>query len=353
MLILVESTGDKKSAQTLLEKNIKTALKRVGKKNVGHPGGNADQIIYSNGDGLLWVAFGGLTQDEPTLRYWNAFGLYEAKKNAQNITVEINIAVDSNTAQVSGFFAQDSKTGDIFLMHSGKIGGGRQGIGKSAFLVWSKANRVDVIDVKGTIRHGIVIGKIDQSDLTQRIEKFVLDVKEFKDYATSGKINSDDFKEKMEEFDRYSKEFSGKKWGERNDAFEYVTYHGEIVQKLYDERVEKLQKGEGVFNSVLIDLFVKKYGALSEVYEVKTGVGRQILYTAIGQLLTHSAMDGGNVKKILVVPADEKIPEDFLKAISVLNIQIRFFRVVGSESNRVIELDEEKSGWVRTSGQIG
>ncbi|MCP1220360.1 hypothetical protein NKW45_00665 [Acetobacter orientalis] len=339
MLILIEITKDKKNAQSVLEKSIKSSLRCLGKKNVGHPGGNADQTIYSNGNRLLWVAFGGLTYDQPTLRYWNAFGVYDSKNKAQNITVEINIPVDSNTAQVSGFFAKDSRTGDVFLMHSGRIGGGRPGIGKSAFLVWSKANLVEVADAQGQIRHGIIVGKINQIDFVQNIEKFVLNVKKFKDYVISDEVGRDGFNKKVQEFDRYNKEFSGKKWGERSSEFEYITYHGDIVQKIYEKRMGELQKDEEVFNSVPIDLFVKKLGFITEIYEVKTGVGRQILYTAIGQLLTHSAIEGAEIKKFLVIPSAEKIPDDLIRAISFLDIQIYFFKVIRVGSKTIIELE--------------
>jgi hypothetical protein len=98
-------------------------------------------------------------------------------------------------------------------------------------------------------------------------------VQGFKDDAVSGGLETPDFKRRLEEFDKYSKEFSGKKKGARGGPFEYVTYHGDIVQKLFDDRTSRLRKGERVFNSALIDLFVKKDGRLSEVYEVKTGLG--------------------------------------------------------------------------------
>ena len=79
---------------------------------------------------------------------------------SQTIVVEINIATDSNTARIGGFFAEDSETGDIFLMHSGKIGGGRLGIGKTPFLVWSKAKLVDVADEDENFQTGIAVGKL-------------------------------------------------------------------------------------------------------------------------------------------------------------------------------------------------
>ena len=45
------------------------------------------------------------------------------------------------------------------------------------------------------------------------------------------------------------------------------------MQKLYEERSGRAARGEQVINSNLVDLFAKKDGRVTEVYEVKTGVG--------------------------------------------------------------------------------
>ncbi len=339
MLTLIQESKSKKAAQATLVRNLKAALTRQGTRNIGFPGGNFDQTVYSDGDGQFWVAFGGLTEDAAVPRYSNAFGIYEPDRPAQTITVEINIAIGSNTAKVAGFFAEDGDTGDVFLMHSGKVGGGRPGIGKSPFLVWSKAKLVDVAEKDGGIRRGIAVAKLDDPDLTDRIWTFVRKVQSFKNQASAGGLDTAEFRRQVEEFDKYSKEFSGKKRGVRGGAFDYVTYHGDIVQKLYDERTARLAPGEEVFNSPLIDLFVKKDGVLSEVYEVKTGVNRQMLYTAIGQVVTHATTGGAGVAKFLVVPADEDMAKDFEQAISILGIQVRRFRLGGTSRKRVIKLD--------------
>ena len=96
--------------------------------------------------------------------------------------------------------------------------------------------------------------------------------------------------------------------------------------------------GEQILNSNLVDLYVRKGGHVTEVYEVKTGLGRQMLYTAIGQLVTHSAAGDGEIARFLVVPAGEAIPDDFDHAILALGIQVRRFRLIGSPSKREIEL---------------
>lgn len=338
MLTVLDETEKKNTAQAQLKRNLKSTLRRQGIRNIGFPGGNADLPIYSVGAGKLWVAFGE-SGDGSERRYWNAFGAYQPDQPAQSITVEINILANSNNSRVAGFFAEDSEVGDIFLMHSGKVGGGRPGIGKTAFLVWSKAKLIDVSKKDGGFRTGIAVGKLHDPDLADRIWTFVRRVQDFKDQAAGGALETPEFKRQVEEFDRYSQEFSGNKRGTRGGGFEYVTYHGDVVQQLYNERTAQLSHGEKVFNSSLIDLFVKKDGKLTEVYEVKTGIGRQEIYTAIGQVVTHAANGGrGEVAKFLVVPADENIPADLERAIASLGIEIRRFRFQKAGRGRIIEL---------------
>lgn len=337
MLTLVAGTNDRQRAQAALERKLKSVLRRQGAHNIGFPGGNLDEVLYSNGAGQLWAAFGRPEHTSGIPRFWNAFGIYDPDRGRQLITAEINIATKSNTAQVSGFFAKDNATGDIFLMHSGKIGGGRPGIGKSAYLVWSKAKLLDVAHKGKVARRGIAVGRVDDADLAERIWKFVKTVQQFKDAAAAGTLETNDFKRQLRAFDRYSREFSGTKRRPRTSDYEYVTYHGDVVEALYQERNAHVGPNEQVFNSALIDLFVKARGRITEIYEVKTGTGRQELYTAIGQLLTH-ASEGGTVLKTLVIPADENLPTDLAHAIDALAIQVRHFKMTGNARRRRVAL---------------
>lgn len=183
---VIWETERKQAAQTTLERNLKAVLPCQGTRNIGFPGGNADQTVYSAGEGQLWVAFDD-RPDAAVPRYSNLFGIYKRDRPAQTITVGISIAIDSNTAQVAGFFAEDIDTGDTFLMHSGKVGGGRPGIGKSAFLEWLVENHkpepVDVTREDGSIRRGIKVGKLDNPGLVGCIWTFVSNVQSFKDRA--------------------------------------------------------------------------------------------------------------------------------------------------------------------------
>ena len=326
MLALISKTSRKKTAQQELKRNLKNALKPRGIYKIGFLGGNESRQIYAAGEGKLWVAFGESKSSGKT-RYLNLFGVYEPDLSQQISIVEINIPIDDNRRNVAGFFAEDKETGDIFLMHDGGVGGGRAGIGKSAFLACSKHKLIEIAEDNGKIRIGIAVGRLQDRDLSGRILAFVESVQSFKEQVANGVLKTPEFKRQVEDFDSYSKEFSGKKQGIRDRRFEYITYHGDIVQKLYDERHARLLQGEEVSNSKLIDLFVKKDGVISEVYEMKTGNDRQMLYTAIGQVLTHGNLSDSSCKRFIVLPESMSVPDDIMCAIKRMNISLIQFKI--------------------------
>lgn len=340
MLTLIENNIEKKRAQKAVEAELKASLKKIGVRNIGYPGGNTDQIVYAVGEGELYVAFGRPDANGATPRYWNAFGEFRNRASSQEITVEINIAVDGNPGRVAGFFAKDGH-GDIYLMHTGRVGGGRKGIGRSAFLTWSMLKLIEVEDSRRGVRRGVVVARIGSGEIAGQIASFTSKVANFKRQVASGALEAPDFKARLDEFERYKPEFSGRKRGSRSDHFDYFTYHGDVVQALYNERAADCSAEEHVYSNRLIDLYVRKAGAVTEVYEVKACSGRQALYTAIGQLETHAAPY--QAKKILVLPADEEIPDDVAAALLSLGITIRYFVLSRQGRRQVVKLVEPAS----------
>ena len=65
---------------------------------------------------------------------------------------------------------------------------------------------------------------------------------------------------------------------------------------------------------------------MTEIYEVKTDVSRQSLYTAIGQLLVHSG-EHQTVKQFVVLPDGEVIPPDVEQALKRLKVNVVRFTV--------------------------
>ncbi|SNT26280.1 hypothetical protein [Sphingopyxis indica] len=105
MLVLVEGNKEKSEAQKAMEASVTGHLHRIGKRNIGFPSGNVDEIMYANGDGSLWAAFSNAA-DAKVPRRWNAFGVFDNKRYSQMISVEINVPTTSNCASVAGFFAR-------------------------------------------------------------------------------------------------------------------------------------------------------------------------------------------------------------------------------------------------------
>lgn len=335
MLVLVEGKAAKRDAQRLLEASVTSQLARVGTKNIGFPSGNVDETLYSNGDGELWAAFAN-ANDAKIPRRWNAFGVYDSKRHAQVITVEINIPTTSNAASVAGFFAYDPAAGATYLMHDGSVGGGKKGVGRSAFMTWSNRDLVDVERTDGEPRPGIVIGRVEDPDIAGRIWRFVKVVRDFKAAVKQGDLESEAAKRSIAEWDEFRSESSGRRKGRRRADFDYVSYHGDVVDALRVECEATAANGERVLNSPLIDLMVKAKGAMTEIYEVKTSCDRQSLYTAIGQLFTHSADAGDGIVRKLVIP-EGQLPAGIGPCLAKLGIAVRRYRLTPAP-NRAVQL---------------
>ena len=331
MLTLLQSKNDKLKAQGDLVTTFQKYLKDCGKRRigfrVGSGGTNPSLSVYSNGTGKIWFSSMFL-EEQATPRYWNAFGLFDPARPAQAISVELNIAPDKNTNRVGGSFASDPETGRVYLLHSGRIGGGKVGIGKSAFLRWSKLVAVPVKSPDGSERLGIILGEPGQKSIIARVEAYVKLVSEFKEGVTKGTLDLTEFRNEIEDLDssvaelnKFNSEFFGTRKGYNKNVLDYVCHHGEIVNALHDWRSKKSADHETVFNSFLIDLGVKNKNKLTEIYEIKTGAGRQAIYTAVGQLMLHSEGQA-NVRKTMVLPAEESLPKNVESVLSKVGINI-------------------------------
>lgn len=331
MLTLVEKRAEKSRIQHMLKRILLKALPAKGKYDLGFQGNHVEVAIHFKDAEEIYYAHG-QTREVDIPRYLNTFGIFEPNRSMQNMVLEINIPMDSNSERVAAYFAENKATGQIFLMHSGRIGGGRKGIGKVAYLAWSDDEIVPVAEESGKLRGGIIVSEIDEQKLFRNVSEFVKKVADFKDQAAEGKLQTKSFERKVKDVeDRYRREFSGKKRSKARGAIEYDTYHGDIVDALFETLNAGKQPGDKVVNTTFIDLTVKRDGKPIEIYEVKTGTARQVLYTAIGQLTVHSGGDA-DLRKIMVLPKGEKLPNDIGKAINSAGIKVWRFK-------------EAKNGW--------
>lgn len=317
MLSTVTKPSRIRDAQKQLETNLKAQLPSLGTQWVTFRPTSVEMKIHGRPGGLY---FGSRVIREEG-KFWNAFGFFDGSRQKQEITVEINFGTDGT--RTAGFIAED-EDGRRYLMHTGGIGGGKVGVTREAFMAWLKP---ELVAVRGNkqVDAGILVAELGSDDLSQRIESFVRSVRYFKDAVKEGLLDQSDFTAAVEEWRKYRKEFSGRKTGSVDTDLDYVSYHGDVVEALRVRLERKTAEGVVVTNSPLIDLLVHDAGGkLIEIYEVKTSVSRQVLYTGIGQLIVHTGSEAG---RTLVVPAGDDVQADVMKGLEASGIRVLRFKI--------------------------
>jgi len=140
---------------------------------VGHKGASRECLVRWSKDLGLWF----YSRKIEGRRYWNVFGLSEVapKQNSMlSIVCEINPPVEGLDRRIGGAFARDEH-GHSWLVHRGKIGGGRPGIGKKLFF---RNYHGEIGEIDGD--RFAIIGDTSSPDFVQRVRDFVRDVDRIK-----------------------------------------------------------------------------------------------------------------------------------------------------------------------------
>jgi 5-methylcytosine-specific restriction protein A len=177
MFDIVTSENEIKKCQHIFAENIKEKLKEQGDFTIGYPGGDKNSHFYYNSE--IWFS---TSQAKNSKKFLNQFGLSKnlKKKGSNNITVQINIPINGIDKKVAGIYALNKKNNELYIFHRGKVGGGRKGIGKKAFLNWSQSNLTNVYNLN-FLDQAILIGKLSDKNLTSKLSKFIKKVAKFKE----------------------------------------------------------------------------------------------------------------------------------------------------------------------------
>lgn len=136
------------------------------------------------------------------------------------------------------------------------------------------------------------------------------------------KKKTDEIKESGVKY--FSSEFSGKKKVKSKASTEANVVHGYVVDQL-KKFVEQNFKNTVVFNTQKIDLAIDLDGEITKIFEVKTSIDTQSIYTAVGQLFMHST-GIPNVSRIIVLPEPLE-NESTINCLCELGIQIILFSI--------------------------
>jgi 5-methylcytosine-specific restriction protein A len=192
MYTAIQGTKKIEAAQDQLIRRLKKALPaRPETFVIGHMGGNFEVEDLRCNDSI-WFAHHVFTQF-PIKRNWNAFGLANQLiiKGSNKIVAEVNVALDGESKQVAGLFVQDD-SGNILLVHRGKIGGGRKGIGKAAFLAWYEGPIIQYIYTARPeiVESALVVANLGSPDIKKQVHAFVMAVQQFKSKAVEEEVES-------------------------------------------------------------------------------------------------------------------------------------------------------------------
>ena len=281
--------------------------------NYGHLGHSQDMDMRWFPTEKFWWAYQKATGTTP--RHWNAFGFAEefSSSKSLDITCEINIPLSKGTWAVAGAFARD-ESGAIYIVHTGRIGGGRPGIGRTAF-IQHFAGFKSWIDVErsGKTKRAVVVSPLEDRDLIPNLALFVSEVDRIKRLAGKKGLRAGGSDPPLPPVS-FRPEFGGDRrpYSTKREIRARVE-HGRIVHSLHS-----LVEGNGIdaWNNQQTDLILERKE--TAMVEVKTGGDTQSRYTAIGQLLYHSGM--GNPKLIAVFPSIDPEFETVLKRLRILGV---------------------------------
>ncbi len=219
-----------------------------------------------------------------------------------NIVCEVNPPDDGINRRCAGLFVSDTASA-VYLTHSGKIGGGRKGIGKSAFLSHYRGARETVAWPDGNETEVIVIGRVDGDRLVAQVANFIHEVQRFKTAAAGGgeSPKSAEQQSAPPAEPQFNQEFSGQRRGYRVPSeIESRCDHGLIINAL----ANALQAvGLAVANDQNRDLYVpSRNGRVQTLFEAKADITTSTIYQAIGQLLYHSATQTPSPTLVMVLP---------------------------------------------------
>ncbi|OFZ53258.1 MAG: hypothetical protein A2328_01115, partial [Bdellovibrionales bacterium RIFOXYB2_FULL_36_6] len=221
------------------------------------------------------------------------------ENNMVNITAEINMPQKEYDRRIAAVFAKGPKN-EIFLVHTGKVGGGRQGIGKKTFRAFYQGDQlINLVWPDGLETLDICIGNLNDNSLKFQIAHFVKEVDRFKKFAVDDEIIHGGITSTNDE-PTFTPEFTGKRKNYvLNGTVESISYHGQVVGAL---RSELECNGFNTANDGYRDLFVTKDKKMLVLFEVKTDLTSSSIYASIGQLMYHSIMQEPLPKRVLVVP---------------------------------------------------
>jgi hypothetical protein len=242
-----------------------------------------------------------------------------AKGKVLHITVVI--ATPRVPRHTRGGLLLRDDAGATYLAHTGRVGGGKVGISRSNFVAFHGLDRRDVVEYGADGDYAILLGRVDDSRLVDRISAFVREVARFKSGA--------DPVLRIVTPVKTGRPFRPKFIG----TISYSTKGQILAECRHDLVASALKKRLGEQDcryDARRDLIISaEDGSVEALYEIKTDCSTTSIYTGVGQLLLHGMAEPKVPRLILVIPGAPDIRTQ--KALERLNIQTLHFQWKNSQ----------------------
>ena len=318
MLKVITDQPAIKKYTRLFVKRFKPFIDETIKVKLGHQGASLPaKVLWSRKLGI-WLFSHTINE----VRYWNAFGKGKPREaNILSTTAEINFPWEGIDRKTGGAFAEDA-WGNIFVIHRGKIGGGKKGVGKSLFEhnyrgVWSFMEDGD------SITQIAVIGALNSSRFAMQTALFVKKIEKLKSIATSSPQTEINFAEIT-----FREDLVGAVPSPNVREIFTACDRDLVVTNLANLLMRwKFRVGNDTNHQLfLIDPSKSK---ISHVFEVLADIKEKSVMAAAAKLLLQSVADEGSPLPILVLPEDGI--NAYTQELQKINISVIGYRLEGEQ----------------------
>ena len=288
-------------------KKFKPFIDEEIKVKLGHQGaGFPAKVLWSKSLGI-WKFSRAIKE----VRYWNAFGVGKpGASSVLSIASEINFPWKQIDRKTGGAFAEDA-WGNVFVIHRGKIGGGKKGVGKSLFEhnyrgVWSFMEDGD------SISQVAVIGALNSPRFALQAAQFVGKIEILKSTAAPSTQTEMNFSEIS-----FREDLVGSAPCSAEDEISPACDHDLVVGEFAAFLQRKKIK---IGNDTESELFAvdPSENRISHIFKVLTDTKEKNVLAAAAKLLLQTSAAALNPLPVLVLPEDKMSHyEQELKRINV------------------------------------
>ena len=285
---------------------------------LGHQGASfSARVSWSKKLGI-WI----FSRSAKDVRYWNAFGLGKPEVSGHlTITAEINFPRSGIDRKTGAAFARDAWN-HVYVIHRGKIGGGKKGVGKTLFEENYRGNWAWMED-GNSLSEVAVIGALHSPRFAMQAAQFIRKIEKLKSTASFSPQTLLNFSEVA-----FHEELVGSPPSLPPDNVADACDHDLIISQL----AALLHRWKfKIGNDANIDLFLTKppSDGLSHIIAVCADTREKAVMAVTAKLLLQKAVQTGHPSALLLLPEDKV--EQYVHQMRRLHIDVLGFRVEGEK----------------------